>query len=1095
MKKLCGFLFAAMLILVAGCWKEYDDSALSGRVDELEGRVTALETLCSQMNTNISSLQAIVNALQNNDYVTSVTAVTENGVAVGYTINFTKSSPVTIFHGKDGEDGYTPIIGVRQDSDGIYYWTLDGEWLRDGSGNRIKAEGHDGKAGSNGKDGITPQLKIQNGYWYVSLDNGISWTNFGKATGENGKDGDSMFRSVAQDDGNVYLTLADGTVITIPKGSPLSIEFDEADLIVMSPNSTHDIHYTVISPLPDIQIEAISSADIKAKVIGASAKEGVVRLTSGAAIDEYSKVVVLVSDGEKVIMKRFTFEETTLTVTDNAQKEIAQAGGVLTLEYMSNMECKAVISEEGRSWITLIETRAVEHHTVSLNVAQNSGIARSATIELHGGNLNFVYTVMQDGYDTTEEMERAALTAFYIATGGENWKNNDNWCSDKPLSEWYGITTDNSGRVTQVSLSSNQLSGYLPPEIGNLTKLYGLYLDSNRLTGNIPSELCTLTNLGYLDFGLNQLSGAIPSGIGNMTNLTGLYLNGNMFSGTIPSAIGNLKKLQYIYLNGNTLSGTLPPETGNLTDLKSFDLRGNQLSGTIPKSVQQASWWRQLWVNIVYGNRFDLSSTTIPAPEFSLRTLDGTLADSSIYAKNKYTVLFQWAYWCGYTKSFTPILVKLYEKYRNHGLDVLGWTTEGTLQDVSNFISSYGIAWQNVYCNKSDNEHYPPLTIYFYPAVNVVDSNGNIIFNCVNDNYNDLESFLYEHLGEGDPEAPYESTDYSQDGKVTTLHKASKGNGIDIILLGDAFSDRQIADGTYMRAMQTMASHIFDEEPYKSFSDLFNVYVVNVVSASEGYDSGSTALSGFFGDGTHVGGNDNVGFQYALKAISRSRLDEALIIIAMNKDAYAGTCYMYYSNSTAGDYGSGPSVAYFPTSSDTDTFAQLLHHEACGHGFAKLADEYSYLAMGTIPLSEVEESKNLQTSRGWWKNVDFTSNPATVLWNYFLNDSRYANDGLGVYEGGMTYWRGVWRPTNNSIMRYNTGGFNAPSREAIYYRIHKLAYGSSWVYNYEDFVKYDEINRKTKANSGHAAYQPDNYKPLHPPVVMNKSWTDGISDN
>lgn len=332
----------------------------------------------------------------------------------------------------------------------------------------------------------------------------------------------------------------------------------------------------------------------------------------------------------------------------------------------------------------------------------------------------------------------------------------------------------------------------------------------------------------------------------------------------------------------------------------------------------------------------------------------------------------------------------------------------------------------------------------------------------------------------------YYSSDFSQNGKVLTLQKATEGNGIDIVLMGDAFSDRQIADGTYTNVMKTMADRLFTEEPYKSFRDMFNVYVVNVVSATEGYQYGSSALSGFFGDGTLVGGNDDTCFEYALKAITEDRMNEALIVVAMNEDAYAGTCYMYYPSTSNGIDGTGPSVAYFPTSSDDATFTQLLHHEACGHGFAKLADEYAYEFMGTISYENANQTKTQQNNWGWWKNVDFTSDITNIRWNYFINDSRYANEGLGAYEGGLTYWSGVWRPTENSIMRYNTGGFNAPSREAIYYRIHKLAYGNSWQYNYEDFVKYDEINRKAATAS--RSYKPTNYKPTHPPVIVKKSW-------
>ena len=246
-------VFATTLALTS-C--QFDDSEIWLKLDDHESRITNLEELCKQMNTNISSLQTIVTALQNNDYVTGVTPVTKNGEVIGYTITFTKSQPITIYHGedgkngangKDGKDGYTPQIGVKQDSDGIYYWTLDGEWLYDVNGNKIRAigtdgengedgqdgtngtDGKDGADGQDGKDGITPQLKIENDYWYVSYDNGKTWTKLGKATGEdgvdgsngaNGKDGvdgDSFFQNVnTANEEYVIFTLADGTQIKLP---------------------------------------------------------------------------------------------------------------------------------------------------------------------------------------------------------------------------------------------------------------------------------------------------------------------------------------------------------------------------------------------------------------------------------------------------------------------------------------------------------------------------------------------------------------------------------------------------------------------------------------------------------------------------------------------------------------------------------------------------------------------------------------------------------------------------------------------------------------------------------------------------------------
>ena len=333
-----------------------------------------------------------------------------------------------------------------------------------------------------------------------------------------------------------------------------------------------------------------------------------------------------------------------------------------------------------------------------------------------------------------------------------------------------------------------------------------------------------------------------------------------------------------------------------------------------------------------------------------------------------------------------------------------------------------------------------------------------------------------------DLEAPdyYISTDYSLDGGTICFQKASEGAGIDLVLLGDAFSDRQVAGGEYESVLLKMMEAFFSEEPYKSYRHLFNVYGVNVVSSTEGYDHGGQALSGWFGDGTYVGGDNLKCIDYARKVVAEDRLDNTLIIVAMNARKYAGTCWMYDPTAEK-DWGEGLSVAYFPLGDTDETLAELVHHEAGGHGFGKLADEYAY--SGTMPSTEVDRAHYMETF-GWWKNVDFTSDPAAVKWHRFLEDSRYAYDGLGVFEGAFTYANGVWRPTDSSIMRYNTGGFNAPSREAIWYRLHKLAFGSGWTYDYEAFVSYDARNRKTGAGAPERRNHVERtYPPLHPPVV------------
>ena len=157
--------------------------------------------------------------------------------------------------------------------------------------------------------------------------------------------------------------------------------------------------------------------------------------------------------------------------------------------------------------------------------------------------------------------DRAALVALYEATDGENWENSANWGSEAPLEEWYGVITD-GGRVVRLILSENQLSGPIPPALGQLQ------------------------NLQYLILRANQLSGAIPPALGQLQNLQYLELDINDLSGTIPPELGQLQNLQSLDLGENQLSGTIPPELGQLQNLTRLSLAGNELSGCIPVSFQ-----------------------------------------------------------------------------------------------------------------------------------------------------------------------------------------------------------------------------------------------------------------------------------------------------------------------------------------------------------------------------------------------------------------------------------------------------------------------------------------------------------------------------
>lgn len=236
------------LALVAICTaiscSKFDDSAIWDKLNDHETRLAYLEEVCKKMNTDIVNLQTIITALETNDYIVNVSPLATGD---GYTFIFKSGKSVVIYDGKDGKDGtdgkdgidgVTPTISVMKDIDGVYYWTVNGEWLLV-NGQKVKASATDGKDGqngtngangTNGKDGITPKFKIEEDYWYISYDNGNSWEQLGKATGNNGLDGingDNIFSKVTQDERFVYFYLMNGSMITLLKHDPVNIQFED----------------------------------------------------------------------------------------------------------------------------------------------------------------------------------------------------------------------------------------------------------------------------------------------------------------------------------------------------------------------------------------------------------------------------------------------------------------------------------------------------------------------------------------------------------------------------------------------------------------------------------------------------------------------------------------------------------------------------------------------------------------------------------------------------------------------------------------------------------------------------------------------------
>lgn len=462
MKKILCFLFAVSIL--SGCGDDYDDSALTGRVEDLENRVAKLEELCKQMNTNISSLQVLVNALQDNDYITGVTPITKDGETIGYTISFAKSAPITIYHGEDGKDGQdgkpgedgndgsTPIIGVKQDTDGVYYWTLNGDWLTDDSGNKIQAEGRDGadgkpgedgndgqdgtpgedgqdgKPGEDGKDGITPQLKIEDGYWYISYNDGVSWTQLGKATGDKGEPGEpgqagGIFKDVEETDDSVIFILNDDSTITIPKApasETLDIVFGNTDSINVLPDKTYEIEYTITGADENTLIEVVAQDLYKASVSPTDYRSGKIIVTTPSADLGASRVLVFVSKGTNTIMRILNFVESVILVSTNTV-EIAAEGETVQVEVETNVTYSVEIPEADQAWLSIAETRAATHkETLTFTALANPNTTyRYSTVNLKDDSgliaQSILFSQKASGYKTVH-VETAGTLENYIST-------------------------------------------------------------------------------------------------------------------------------------------------------------------------------------------------------------------------------------------------------------------------------------------------------------------------------------------------------------------------------------------------------------------------------------------------------------------------------------------------------------------------------------------------------------------------------------------------------------------------------------------------------------------------------------------------------
>ena len=667
----------------------------------------------------------------------------------------------------------------------------------------------------------------------------------------------------------------------------------------------------------------------------------------------------------------------------------------------------------------------------------------------------------------SETEERDALVEIYQALDGDNWVDKTNWCSDKPVSEWHGVYTrqvNGKNTVTDLMLYSNNLKGELP-----------------------------------------------ATAFEKLKNLSGLFLDGNAISGKIPTCLNKLTSFS-LERNEADLEGPLPEHPWSdlmnyISNPQQFLISEYSDNWQVPEWAEKHERFRDYWLRFAAAPRnypeqayFDYwASKKIPMADFKLVDFNGGIHSNEDLAKSKLTIILEWEAWCPFSQALIKKLVPAYNQLHSKGLDILGVSSLCGMatpcvdeETHLKYIEKAGILWEN--CSETHENKIDAFRLYGgSPTLYAIDSDGVIIFQSFTRDYMEIIPFLEEYFGEKiTGQAYYTSSDYSKDGEVVTLQEATEGTGIDLVFMGEGFVDKAMgAGGAYEQKMNEAMEQFFKVEPYKSLRNRFTVKAVKVVSPN----------AEFLSDAKHtINQSDEIAFKYAQNAVGTDA-DKAMVVVVYNVEASVGRSYttLYYDDK-------GSFVAYC-----MDGVSTVLNHEVGGHGIAHLADEY--VEPGNESLSLPTERKNeldeAHSSKGWYMNVDYNLGSQSV-WKDYLTDSRYTSENIGSYEGAFLYGKGCYRPTENSMMRYNNAPFNAPSREAIYKRIMTLS-DSSYKYSHEDFVKFDIATSKsvsqakgqgkTEESLGNINYtvkasveNPNRFPPKRflpkSPVLKKGSWKD-----
>lgn len=402
---------SAVGVVLATCG--YDDSDLKSDIEDLQDRVSTLESYCVTLNSQVSSIQSVVDAIESGIFVSEVTALlNEDGSVTGYTITFNDNSTITLSIGTDGTngtDGTTPVIGVVL-VNGIYYWTLNGVPISGSDGEMIPVTAADGETG------IIPQLKIEDGYWYVSYDNGDTWELVGEVYDDGSIDYITNFE---EDDYYVYITLYDGTVLTLEKDIRLDITFSLPTVGFSEGGESVDVSYTITGYDSKTGVQALASDGYSAYVTPNTVSDGVITITAPDGCGD-SEVLVLVSNTTKMILRIITISSGDFIAATSSSVTVSAEGGEVSIPVGTTVDYSVSIPDDC-DWLTYTETRTMRVDTLVFTAEANHSLdSRYTVVTLTSTDSNIVETVL-----VTQEAIEIVL--------------NDNWDVDY-FGKYYSAT-------------------------------------------------------------------------------------------------------------------------------------------------------------------------------------------------------------------------------------------------------------------------------------------------------------------------------------------------------------------------------------------------------------------------------------------------------------------------------------------------------------------------------------------------------------------------------------------------------------------------------------------------------------------------------